>query len=58
MGFLEINFSLFIKQSLNCGCFVCFNLELLPKLIKSYWGTEGTQDDTWGTIYNLIQLFY
>ena len=24
VGYLEINFRLFIKQSLNCGCFVCF----------------------------------
>ena len=31
IGYLVINFSLFIKQSLNCGCFVCFDSELLQK---------------------------
>ena len=41
MGYLEINFSLFIKQSLNCHYFVCFDLELLPKIGKEldgHWG--------------------
>ena len=44
MGYLEIYFSLFIKQSLNCGCFVCFDLELLPKIGKELvglWGHTG-----------------
>ena len=38
MGYLEINFSLFNKQSYNCGCFVCFDLELLLKIGKESVG--------------------
>ena len=58
MGYLEINFSLFIKQSLNCGCFVCFDLELLPTIGKQsvgHWGYIGhyIRHHVW-----LIQLFY
>ena len=45
MGYLEINFSsLFIKRSLNGGCFVYFDLELLPKIDKKlvgHWGHTG-----------------
>ena len=35
MGYFEINFSLFIKPSLNCGCFVCFDLNCSRKLVKN-----------------------
>ena len=38
MGYLEINFTSLIKHSLNCGCFVCFDLELLPKIDKELVG--------------------
>ena len=38
MGYLELNISSFIKQSLNCGCFVCFDLSLLPKIGKELVG--------------------
>ena len=44
MGYFEVNFSLFIKQSLNCDCFVCFDLKLLPKIGKQlvgHWGQTG-----------------
>ena len=56
--YFEIYLSLFIKKSLNCGCFVCFDLELLPKIGKEKVGTEGTQDTIWSIIYDKIQLFY
>ena len=41
MGYLEIDFSLFIKQSFNCGCFVCFDMELLPNIGKELVGHWG-----------------
>ena len=44
MGYLEINYSLFIKQSINCGCLSVLTWNCSRKLVKSSWGTEGTQD--------------